>query len=249
MAKRSPNILYALQRGCMWQKPSLISLMHCREFACGNTLERGLQKCMLNAADLRTNCPANEIIPPQYFGNAAGASFAMPPDMTSLSLFPDPTAAGSSRPETGHKREGSSVTETGHKQQGSSSPETGPKQEVQSPVPSAEKCGAILAAAACAVRQGVQAFRTDPDSLRMQAASHMQQREQSVRAWLASPGFMPVRDAAVFVSSWRNMAVDEVDFGGGQSSRSLGVPHASLSACCRCLCWQWGWPHVHPALA
>ena len=121
-----------------------------------------------------------------------GASFVTPPDVTSLSLFPDPTAAGGSTSETAHK------------------------QGVQPHALSAENCGAILAAAACAVRQGVQAFRTDPDSLLKQAASHMQQREQSVKAWLASPGFMLGRDAAVFVSSWRNMAVDEVDFGGGK---------------------------------
>ena len=177
---------------------ALISLVHCREFACGNNLDRGLQKCFLNAADFRTNCLANDTIPPQYFGNAVGATFVMPPDVASLSLSPHSSAAGSSISDTAHK------------------------QEVQPQVLSAEKCGVILAAAACAIRQSVQAFRTDPDSLQMQAASHMQQREQSVKAWLASPGFMPVRDAALFVSSWRNMAVDEVDFGAGKASLHLG---------------------------
>ena len=79
-----------------------------------------------------------------------------------------------------------------------------------------------IAAAACEVRKGLQSLRNDPSSLSMQAASFLQYLDQSVMAALDSPEFMPTRDAALWVSSWKNMAIENVDFGSGKARVHLG---------------------------
>ncbi len=38
----------------------------------------------------------------------------------------------------------------------------------------------------------------------------------------ATPGFEPSRDSALFVSSWRNLSTDTVDFGSGKAKVLLG---------------------------
>jgi len=176
----------------------------CREVANGNNLEKGLQKCFLNAVDLRKHSVAADVIPKQYFGNAVGGAFSMPPDSSTTSLaFPTDTAAGS----------------------------TAQEHQVQSQALLGRHYMKVLAAATCAVRKGLEAFRADPDVVQTLAASYMQlMHPAQVHQLLASPDFVPVRDAALWVSSWRHMAIDDVDFGGGKPRFKLG---SLMPACTR----------------
>jgi hypothetical protein len=173
----------------------------CREVANGNNLEQGLQKCFLNAVDLRKHSAAADVIPKQYFGNAVGGAFSMPPDCSTASCTD--TAAGS----------------------------TAQEHQVQSQESLGRHYLKVLAAAACAVRKSLEALRADPHALQTLAASSMQfMQPEQVHELLASPDFVPVRDAALWVSSWRHMAIDEVDFGGGKPRFKLG---SLMPACTR----------------
>ena len=177
-----------------------------REIANGNNLEKGLQKCFLNAIDLRKHSAAADVIRKQYFGNAVGGAFSMPPDSSTTSLAsptPTDTPAGS----------------------------TAQEHQAQSQALLGRHYLKVLAAAACAVRKGLEALRADPDVLQTLAASSMQyMHPEQVHELLASPDFVPVRDAALWVSSWRHMAIDEVDFGGGKPRFKLG---GLMPACTR----------------
>ncbi len=178
----------------------------CREIANGNNLEKGLQKCFLNAVDLRKHSAAADVIPKQYFGNAVGGAFSMPPDSSTTSLSsPTPTDTAAGR--TAQEPTGQSQALLGRHYMN------------------------VLAAAACAVRKGLEAFRADPDVVQTLAASSMQYMHPAqVHELLASPDFVPVRDAALWVSSWRHMAIDDVDFGGGKARFKLGCV---MPACTR----------------
>ncbi|KAA6421201.1 MAG: hypothetical protein FRX49_08900 [Trebouxia sp. A1-2] len=172
-----------------------------REIANGNNLEKGLQKCFLNAVDLRKHGAAADVIPKQHFGNAVGGAFSMPPDMSTASRTD--TAAGS----TAQQLTGQSQASLGRHYMNT------------------------LAAAACAVRKGLEALRADPDVVQTLAASYMQYMQpEKVHELLASPDFVPARDAALWVSSWRHMAIDDVDFGGGKPRFKLGC---LMPACTR----------------
>ncbi|KAL0021527.1 hypothetical protein WJX77_004343 [Trebouxia sp. C0004] len=175
-----------------------------REIANGNNLETGLQKCFLNAVDLRKHGAAADVIPKQYFGNAVGGAFSMPPETSTASLAsPTHTAAGSAAQELN----GQSQALLGHHYMNT------------------------LAAATCAVRKGLEAFRADPDVAQTLATSSRQYMQPAqVHQLLASPDFVPVRDAALWVSSWRHMAIDDVDFGGGKARFKLGCV---MPACTR----------------
>ena len=168
----------------------------CREIANGNDLQLGLQKCFIISTDLRKNGAAASIVPEKYFGNAVGGSFCMPPDACTSSQDPAATAETSSH-----------VQETA----------------VKSTKASGAHYLSILTAAAGAVRGALQAFRADPSCLETQAASATQYlQHQQVHDLLASADFVPVRDAALWVSSWRHMATDNVDFGGGKAKYVIG---------------------------
>lgn len=166
-----------------------------REVGNGNDLQHGLQKSLLNAVDFRKNCPDPDVISENYFGHAVGGSFCMPPEMQTTS------------PESAVAPATNGVT---HNQKG----------QLQNP--SDDHLMALIAAAACEVRKGLQSLRNDPNSLSMQAASFLQYLDQSVMAALDSPEFMPTRDAALWVSSWKNMAIENVDFGSGKAKVHLG---------------------------
>ena len=167
--------------------------MPCREIANGNDLEQGLQKCFLNAVDLRKNSPATNTVPEEYFGSAVGGSFCMPPDVSFGLQDPAATAEPTSHEQT---------------------------RAVKSTTVSGAHYLSILAAAAGAVRSALQAFRADPSTLQTQAASYTQYLR--VHDLLASAEFVPVRDAALYVSSWRHMPTDNVDFGGGKAKFVMG---------------------------
>lgn len=176
----------------------------CREVANGNNLEKGLQKCFLNAVDLRKHSAAADVIPKQYFGNAVGGAFSMPPDSSTASLAsPTDTAAGSTAQEP----------------------------RAQSQASLGRHYMKVLTAAACAVRKGLETLRADPHVLHTLAASSMKYMQpEQVHELLASPDFEPVRDAALWVSSWRHLAMDDVDFGGGKPRFNLGCV---MPACTR----------------
>lgn len=98
------------------------------------------------------------------------------------------------------------------------------KQTVKSAKMSGAHYLSFLAAAAGAVRSGLQALRADPSSLQTQAAhaTHYMQQQQQVQTLLASADFVPIRDCALWISSLRHMPTDTVDFGGGKARSVMG---------------------------
>lgn len=97
------------------------------------------------------------------------------------------------------------------------------KQTVKSAKMSGAHYLSILAAAADAVRSGLQALPADPSSLQTQAANatHYMQQQQ-VQTLLASADFVPIRDCALWIFSLRHMPTDAVDFGGGKARSVMG---------------------------
>ena len=151
-----------------------MSVCLCREIANGNTLEHGLQKGLLNAADLRKNGRTADHFPEQYFGTAVGGFFCTPPEF--------------------HREVNQSTSE----------PVGTDKNELQLQALYTD----VLAAAACAVRKGVEHLRADPDCLYNQAASLMQIiSPQQVQHLLTTPELVPMRDAALYISNWTNMTM------------------------------------------
>ena len=73
------------------------------------------------------------------------------------------------------------------------------------------------------MRRSAEGFRADPENLDRQLAGFVSNVHP--RDWhrtLANPGFEPSRDCALFVSSWRNLSTDKVDFGSGKAKVFLG---------------------------
>ena len=171
---------------------------HCREVANGNNLEHGLEKPLMIVVDLRKNGPALDSVPAQFFGNAVGGSFCMPPHVT-----------------------------TAPQESGASCSTATPAQDCcdQLRIRPGEHYTSILLAAALAVRKGLEALRADPNSLQRLAAGtalYASMPPEQLHKRLASPDFMPLRDAALLVSSWRHMPTDHLDFGGGKAHSLLG---------------------------
>ena len=161
----------------------------CREIADGNTLEHGLQKGLLNAADLRRNGKTADLFPRQYFGTAVGGFFCLPPGLSRESDVATTKPVGTGT------------------------------DGLQTQVLYMD----VLAAAVCAVRQGLEALRADPHCLHNQAASLMQiMSAPQVQELLATPELVPMRDAALYISNWRNMTIDNTDFGEGKPMLKLG---------------------------
>ena len=81
----------------------------------------------------------------------------------------------------------------------------------------------VLAGAACASRQSLDALRADPagidDDLRMIVASV---QAGAIKQALAAPDFHPFRDCALAVTSWRKLGLEKVDFGQGRPKMILG---------------------------
>ena len=180
--------------------------LHCREVANGNNLEQGLEKPLMIAVDLRKNGPAQDCVPGQFFGNAVGGSFCMPPNVTTA---PQKSHASSEVATPAQDRS---------------------KQQKALP---GECYTSIVLAAALAVRQGLEALRADPHCLQVQAAGIAQYAgmpPEQMHKLLASPDFLPARDVALWVSSWVNMPTDRVDFGGGKAEVLLG---SVMPACLR----------------
>lgn len=170
--------------------------MHCREIATGSNLEQGLQKCFFNAVDLRKIGSAPSVSG-RHFGNAVGISLSMPPDELRAGLQ-NPAAT---------------VETTSHV----------PQDAVKPSGVSGAHYLSVLAAAAGAVRSALQALRADPNGLEAQAANVTQYlHQQQVQAMLASTEFVPVRDCALMISSWRHMPTDNVNFGGGKAKLVIG---------------------------
>ena len=167
---------------------SFLSVCMCREIANGNTLENGLQKGLLNAADLRRNGETADIFPEQYFGTAVGGFFCMPPD---FSRQPDKPAMNCAGIGTNGLQLQALYTD-------------------------------VLSAAACTVRKGIEALRAGPHCLHNEAASLMQiVSHQQVQDLLATLELVPMRDAALYISNWRNTTIDDVDFGEGKPISKL----------------------------
>ena len=180
--------------------------MRCREVANGNSLETGLQKPLLIAVDLRKNGPALDLVPNQFFGNAVCASVCMPPNANTALQESDASSDGVS-----------------------------PAQDCSNQLNTlrGEHYTSILLAAALTVRKGLEALRAEPNCLQVQAARVAQYAgmpPEQVHKLLASPDLMPARDVALWVSSWRNMPTDSVDFGGGKPDIVLG---GFMPACSR----------------
>ena len=195
--------------------------MHCREVANGNTLETGLQKPLLNSADLRKNAPATHLDLERSLGNLVGACFCMPPDVPHLPLRASSGADAIAQESTAQSP---SMNCTSGEATAPASAYNGANgNQVESSGLSAEHCLSTLAAAACTVRKALEELRSDPDCVQKQLAGYTQlvQPEQ-IQSMLASPDFVPFRDAALWVSSWRHTAVDTVDFGGGRPEFQLG---------------------------
>ena len=168
--------------------------MRCREVANGHSLETGLQKPLLFAVDLRKNGPAVDCVPNQFFGNAACGCVCMPPNAnTALQESDAPSDVAS------------------------------PAQHCSSQLKTlpGECYISILLAAAFAVRKSLEALRADPNCLQVQATSFARSAGMSPEQLLASPDLTLARDA-LWVSSWRNMPTDSVDFGGGKPDIVLG---------------------------
>ena len=86
-----------------------------------------------------------------------------------------------------------------------------------------------LAAAACAIRLGTQAFRKDINSSVKQLTARAMALAPTLKAWkqaAAKPEQNPVRTCSVVMSSWRNV-FDKIDFGEGPPRVIVGgfVPH------------------------
>lgn len=86
-----------------------------------------------------------------------------------------------------------------------------------------------LAAAACAIRLGTQAFRKDINSSVKQLTARAMALAPTLKAWkqaAAKPEQNPVRTCSVVMSSWRNV-FDKIDFGEGCPRLIVGgsVPH------------------------
>ena len=163
-----------------------------REIANGNALENGLSKCLVNVVDFRKNCKESELDLEQILGNALGLHVTMPPVMSTHVVDPE--------------------TESYRQTHGSQErPVTDGKYE------------AIMAAAACAVRKSTDAFRANPRIFAEQCARFVNNvHPKDWKAILDMPGFHPVRDCAVFASSWRRLSVEQVDFGEGKAQIMLG---------------------------
>ena len=80
-----------------------------------------------------------------------------------------------------------------------------------------------LAAAACAVRQGTQAFRTDPNSYAKGGLALVSAlvTAESRKAIPSSKKYARVFEASLGATSWRNI-FDQVDFGPGRPTIILG---------------------------
>ena len=180
--------------------------LHCREIANGNNLEQGLEKPLMIAVDLRKNGPAQDCVPGQFFGNAVGGSFCMPPHATTAPQESDASCSTATPAQDCSKQ--------------------------QKALPGEYYTSTVLAAA-LAVRQGLEALRADPNCLQVQAAGIAQYAgmpSEQMHKLLASPDFLPARDVALWISSWVNMPTDRVDFGGGKAEVLLG---SLMPACLR----------------
>ena len=84
-----------------------------------------------------------------------------------------------------------------------------------------------LAAAACAIRLGTQAFRKDVNSSVKQLTARAMALPPTLKAWKqAKHEKNPIRTCSVVMSSWRNV-FDKLDFGEGPPGVIVGglVPH------------------------
>jgi len=98
----------------------------------------------------------------------------------------------------------------------------------------ADKYESVLAAAARSVRNSTETFRADPEILTKTLPMFLPfANPKTWRESVESPEFNPQRDGAVFISSWRNMSMASVDFGGGRSEILMGstVPLEHRVAC------------------
>lgn len=78
----------------------------------------------------------------------------------------------------------------------------------------------VLTAAVCAVCKGIEGLCADPHCLHNQAASLMQiVSAHQVQELLATPELVPMTDAALHISHWRNTNLDNVDFEGKPMSK------------------------------
>ena len=82
----------------------------------------------------------------------------------------------------------------------------------------------LLAHASCAIHASVQAMRADGS---FNAMGMLLSREmgtvQVLKKALEGPGFMPFRDCAVIITSWRGGSLDRIDFGQGTPYLMAGV--------------------------
>ena len=94
----------------------------------------------------------------------------------------------------------------------------------------------LLAYAACAIHASIQAMHTDAS---FNANGMLRVKEmgtvQSFKKQLDGPGFMPFRDCAALITSWRGGSLDRTDFGQGTPYLMAGgslQPFMSHVSCC-----------------
>lgn len=184
---------HAILRACTDWRVSIF----CREASEGNTLAGGLQKCLTSAVELRSNY---ELIDNCFFGNAILPRVMQPPAISPMSpaILSSAESAVQATAQTDSERA---------------------KTKLSLDVQYAE----LVAGAACASRQCLDALRADPagrnGNLHQIVASA---QPGAVKAVVASTDFHPFRDCALAVSSWRNLGLERVDFGHGKAKMILG---------------------------
>ena len=197
----------------------------------GNSLDNGLQKCLMTVVDLRRNCKTSTFLHDRYLGNCIGANVIMPP----LAQFNTSSKASAGHPVQQPDAStfqpclaDSALTtprESSRRQQAHVYSQTYSNAHMHKSSHAAvqQKFDAALTVAACAVRKGTDGFRADPAFLSKQLAGAV--ADATIESWqaaLATKGFSPQRDCALFISSWRKLSVGQADFGAGRPQLVLG---------------------------